>query len=91
MKVDSLHNLSYKEEFEGDMKRSTAAYKKVSEGASIGATYIADTSGVGSQISGEPVQRIKIPEHRQILKCNVPNLEVSKVYKLPLEGGYARI
>ncbi|HJD54828.1 MAG TPA: palindromic element RPE5 domain-containing protein [Rickettsia endosymbiont of Proechinophthirus fluctus] len=72
------------------MKRSTAAYKKVSEDASIGSTYIADTSEVGSQISGEPVQRIKIPEHRQILQFNVPNLEVSKVYKLPLEGGYAR-
>nr|WP_245969177.1 palindromic element RPE1 domain-containing protein [Candidatus Rickettsia colombianensi] len=38
-KVDSLHNLSYKEEFEGDTKRSTAAYKKVREDASIGSTY----------------------------------------------------
>ena len=90
MKVDSLHNLSYKEEFEGDTKRSTAAYKKVRDDASIGSTYIADTSKIGSQISGEPAQRIKIREHRPIPKFNALNLEVSKVYKLPLEGGYAR-
>ncbi|WP_392506829.1 palindromic element RPE1 domain-containing protein [Rickettsia sp. 2024-CO-Wats] len=46
-----MHNLSYKEEFEGDMKRSTAAYKKGHEDVSIGSTYIADISKVGSQIN----------------------------------------
>ncbi|HJD56301.1 MAG TPA: tRNA pseudouridine(55) synthase TruB [Rickettsia endosymbiont of Pyrocoelia pectoralis] len=41
----------------------------------------ADTSKVGSQISGEPAERILIHEHRRIPKFDVPNLEVSKVYK----------
>ncbi|ARD86364.1 3-methyladenine DNA glycosylase [Rickettsia bellii] len=41
--------------------------------------YTADTSKVGSQISGETARRILIREHRQIPKFDVPNLEVSKV------------
>ncbi|QQV75243.1 hypothetical protein H6P87_00793 [Rickettsia tillamookensis] len=50
--------------------------------ANILAKYTADTSNVGSQISGESAQRIKIREHRRIPKFDVPNLEVSKVYDL---------
>ncbi|ABV74822.1 3-methyladenine DNA glycosylase [Rickettsia akari str. Hartford] len=42
--------------------------------------YTADTSKVGSQINGEPAQRIIIREHRRIPQFDVPNLEVSKVY-----------
>ncbi|MEY4464246.1 MAG: hypothetical protein RLZZ81_1217 [Pseudomonadota bacterium] len=42
--------------------------------------YTADTSKVGSQISGKPAQRIIIREQRRIPKFDVPNLEVSKVY-----------
>ena len=41
--------------------------------------YTADTSKVGSQISGEPAQRTIVREHRRIPKFDVPNLEVSKV------------
>jgi|GEM_PF-5467990 len=50
----------------------------VSESKSI--DYTADTSKVGSQISGEPAQRTEVREHRRIPKFDVPNLEVSKVY-----------
>lgn len=55
--------------------------------------YTADTSKVGSQISGEPAERSKLHEQRRSLKFDVPNLEVSafgtsKVYKLLLERGY---
>ncbi|WP_083832966.1 palindromic element RPE5 domain-containing protein [Rickettsia honei] len=50
--------------------------------------YTADTSKVGSQISGEPAERRKLHEQRRSLKFDVPNLEVSKVYKLLLERGY---
>ncbi|MFQ3887638.1 MAG: palindromic element RPE5 domain-containing protein [Rickettsia conorii subsp. raoultii] len=50
--------------------------------------YTADTSKVGSQISGEPVERRKLREQRRSPKFDVPNLEVSKVYKLLLERGY---
>ena len=39
--------------------------------------YTADTLKVGSQISGEPAERILIREHRRIPKFDVPNLEVS--------------
>ncbi|MCX4080068.1 palindromic element RPE1 domain-containing protein [Rickettsia rhipicephali] len=34
-----MHNLSYKEELEGNTKHSTAAYIKVREDASTGLTY----------------------------------------------------
>jgi len=34
-----LHNLSYKEEFEGDTSPRTAAYKEVREDPSTGSTY----------------------------------------------------
>jgi len=37
--IDLSHNLSYKEEFEGNTARSTAAYKSVREDASTGLTY----------------------------------------------------
>lgn len=37
--------------------------------------YTANTLKVGSQISGEPAERIKIREHRRIPKFDVPNLE----------------
>ncbi|ACP53681.1 Preprotein translocase YajC subunit [Rickettsia africae ESF-5] len=50
--------------------------------------YTANTSKVGSQISGEPVERSKLHEQRRNLKFDVPKLEVSKVYKLLLERGY---
>ncbi|AEK74896.1 hypothetical protein RHHCN13_07920 [Rickettsia conorii subsp. heilongjiangensis] len=50
--------------------------------------YTADTSKVGSQISGEPAERSKLHEQRRSLKFDVPNLEVSAVYKLLLERGY---
>ena len=42
--------------------------------------HTADTSKVGSQTSGEPAERRKLREQRQIPKFDVPNLEVSKVY-----------
>lgn len=42
--------------------------------------YTVDTSKVGSQISGEPAERIIIREHRRVPKFDVPNLEVSTVY-----------
>ena len=42
--------------------------------------YTADTSKVGSQISGEPARRIIIREQRRIPKFDLPNLEVSKIY-----------
>ncbi|ABE04541.1 Fic family protein [Rickettsia bellii] len=41
----------------------------------------ADTSKVGSQISGEPAERIKIREQWRVPKFDLPNLEVSKVYR----------
>lgn len=50
--------------------------------------YTANTSKVGSQISGEPAERGKLHEQRRSLKFDVPKLEVSKVYKLLLERGY---
>ncbi|BBJ32198.1 hypothetical protein RAS_13070 [Rickettsia asiatica] len=37
--LDCLQNEANKEEFEGDTKRSTAAYKEVREDASTGSTY----------------------------------------------------
>ena len=50
--------------------------------------YTADTSKVGSQISGEPAERRKLRAQRRSPKFDVPNLEVSKIYKLILERGY---
>ncbi|AFB31526.1 MULTISPECIES: palindromic element RPE5 domain-containing protein [spotted fever group] len=50
--------------------------------------YTTDTSKVGSQISGEPAERRKLREQRRSPKFDVPNLEVSVVYKLLLERGY---
>ncbi|ALN41408.1 RlpA-like protein [Rickettsia rhipicephali] len=89
-KLDLLQNKANKEKFEGNTARSTAAYTLVCEDTSTGLTYTADISKVGNQISGEPAQRIKIREHRRIPKFDVPNLEVSKVYKLPLGASYAK-
>ncbi|HJD57930.1 MAG TPA: palindromic element RPE1 domain-containing protein [Rickettsia endosymbiont of Ceroptres masudai] len=37
--IDFLHNLSYKEEFEGNTERSTIAYINIREDASTGLTY----------------------------------------------------
>ena len=37
--IDFLHKSSYKEEFEGDTERSTAAYTSVREDSSTGSTY----------------------------------------------------
>nr|WP_081422215.1 palindromic element RPE1 domain-containing protein [Rickettsia canadensis] len=39
MQLYLLNNLPYKEEFEGNTKRSTAAYKKVREDVSTELTY----------------------------------------------------
>ncbi|WP_083837075.1 hypothetical protein [Rickettsia montanensis] len=50
--------------------------------------YTADTSKVGSPISGEPAERKKLREQRQSPTFDVSSLEVSKVYKLLLERGY---
>jgi|GEM_PF-6788658 len=41
--------------------------------------YTADTSKVGSQISGVTARRIS-RKQRRVPKFDVPNLEVSKVY-----------
>ncbi len=38
-KIDFLHNVANKEEFEGNTERSTAAYSNVREDASTGLTY----------------------------------------------------
>nr|WP_081420990.1 palindromic element RPE1 domain-containing protein [Rickettsia asembonensis] len=37
--IDFLHKSSYKEEFEGDTERRTAAYTSVREDSSTGSTY----------------------------------------------------
>ncbi|KJV81076.1 RPE1 domain protein [Rickettsia hoogstraalii str. RCCE3] len=37
--LDFLHKSSYKEEFEGDTERRTAAYTSVREDSSTGSTY----------------------------------------------------